>query len=282
MPRVRVNEVEIAYRVRGTGDPVVLIGGFTMVKESWGLQVQGLARHFRVITLDNRGVGETKTPAGPFQVSDMAADTVGLMDALDIDAAHVFGVSMGGLISQILALDHPDRVERAAVLDVCPTLAMYERTDMAFASGYYHWFFLIQPYDLPERLIAADPDFYLESKTGGFGLDPRKDPSETFDPAALGEYKRCFRDPAVIHASCEDYRAAATIDLEHDRADLNRKIACPLLVLWGTRGLVGRQFDVLGLWRERAGDVTGRSIDCGHYLAEEAPADTLAALQAFL
>jgi haloacetate dehalogenase len=181
-----------------------------------------------------------------------------------------------------MALDHPERVARAAVMDICPTLDMYERTDRAFATDYFHWFFLIQPHDLPERLIVADPDFYLERKIGGLGPGADKRSSDAFSPAALDEYKRCFRDPAAIHASCEDYRAAATIDLVHDRADLDRRIRCPLLVLWGAHGLVGRLYDVLGLWRERASDVTGRSIDCGHYLAEEAPADTLAALQAFL
>ncbi len=246
-----------------------------------------LAERFTVAAADLRGYGDSTKPASDpahaaYSKRAMARDQVEVMSSLGFERFAVVGHDRGARVTHRLALDHPDRVERAAVLDICPTLAMYERTDMAFASGYYHWFFLIQPYDLPERLIAADPDFYLESKTGGFGLDARKDVSETFDPAALEDYKRCFRDPAAIHASCEDYRAAATIDLEHDRADLNRKIACPLLVLWGTQGLVGRQFDVLGLWRERAGDVTGRSIDCGHYLAEEAPADTLAALQAFL
>jgi len=253
----------------------------------WHRVAPYLAERFTVAAADLRGYGDSAKPASDpahaaYSKRAMARDQVEVMGSLGFERFAVVGHDRGARVTHRMTLDHPDRVERAAVLDICPTLAMYERTDMAFASGYYHWFFLIQPYDLPERLIAADPDFYLESKTGGFGLDPRKDISETFDPAALEEYKRCFRDPAAIHATCEDYRAAATIDLEHDRADLNRKIACPLLALWGTQGLVGQQFDVLGLWRERAGDVTGRSIDCGHYLAEEAPADTLAALQAFL
>jgi haloacetate dehalogenase len=176
-----------------------------------------------------------------------------------------------------MALDHPERVDKAAVLDICPTKAMYERTDMAFASAYYHWFFLIQPYDLPERLIGADPDYYLEFKAGAWGRT-----ENAFGPEALGEYKRCFRDPATIHASCEDYRAAAGIDLEHDAADLDRKIACPLLVLWGAKGVVARSYDVLALWRERAAEVRGRALPCGHYLPEEAPEETLSELLTFL
>ena len=285
--RVATSGAEINLRLGGSGPPLLLLHGYPQTHVMWHRVAPYLAERFTVAAADLRGYGDSAKPTSDpahaaYSKRAMARDQVEVMSSLGFERFAVVGHDRGARVAHRMALDHPDRVERAAVLDICPTLAMYERTDMAFASGYYHWFFLIQPYDLPERLIAADPDFYLESKTGGFGLDPRKEVSETFDPAALEEYKRCFRDPAAIHASCEDYRAAATIDLEHDRADLNRKIACPLLVLWGTQGLVGRQFDVLGLWRERAGDVTGRSIDCGHYLAEEAPADTLAALQAFL
>jgi haloacetate dehalogenase len=154
---------------------------------------------------------------------------------------------------------------------------MYERADMAFASAYYHWFFLIQPFDLPERLIGADPDFYLDKKIGKWSQN-----EGCFDRAAVAEYKRCFRDPATIHATCEDYRAAAGIDLEHDRADLDRKLACPLLALWGAEGVIERSYDVLEIWRERAEDVTGKALPCGHFLAEEAPAETLNALLDFL
>ena len=156
--------------------------------------------------------------------------------------------------------------------------------DMAFATAYYHWFFLIQPYDLPERLIGADPDYYMEKKIGAWRCG-----EALFDPAAVAAYKAAIRDPATIHATCEDYRAAATIDLEHDRADLERRIACPLLVLWGGKGVlggvmggvVGRSYDVLALWRERATEVRGQALDCGHFLPEEAAEETLAALLEF-
>ena len=285
--RIVTSGVEIHLRLGGSGPPLLLLHGYPQTHVMWHRIAPYLAERFTVVAADLRGYGESEKPAGDpdhaaYSKRAMAKDQVEVMAALGFERFAVVGHDRGARVTHRMALDHPERIQRAAVLDICPTLAMYERTDMAFASGYYHWFFLIQPFDLPERLIAADPDFYLESKTGGFGLDPRRAVSETFGPEALAEYKRCFRDPAAIHASCEDYRASATIDLEHDRADLGRMIACPLLALWGAKGLVGQQFDVLALWRERAEDVTGRSIDCGHYLAEEAPADTLAALQAFL
>jgi haloacetate dehalogenase len=285
--RVATSGAEINLRLGGSGPPLLLLHGYPQTHVMWHQVAPYLAERFTVAAADLRGYGDSAKPASDpahaaYSKRAMAGDQVEAMSSLGFERFAVVGHDRGARVAHRMALDHPDRVERAAVLDICPTLAMYQRTDMAFASGYYHWFFLIQPYDLPERLIAADPDFYLESKTGGFGLGPRKDPSEIFDPEALEDYKRCFREPAAIHASCEDYRAAATIDLEHDRADLSRKVGCPFLALWGSQGLVGRLFDVLGLWRERADDVTGRSIDCGHYLAEEAPADTLAALQAFL
>jgi len=151
---------------------------------------------------------------------------------------------------------------------------MYERTDRAFATAYYHWFFLIQPFDLPERLIGADPVYYLHRKLGGWGTGLAH-----FDPDALAEYERCFRNPEAIHASCEDYRAAASIDLEHDAA--LEKVACPMLVLWGERGVVNRLFDPMADWRAVANDVRGRALACGHYLAEEVPDETRRELTAF-
>ena len=164
------------------------------------------------------------------------------------------------------------------MLDIVPTRTIFRATDQAIATGYYHWFFLIQPDDLPERLIGADPTVLPAQEARRAGA-----PAATrFAPEALAEYERCFRDPATIHATCEDYRAAATIDLAHDEADLERRIACPLLVLWGERGLMERHFDVLATWREKAaGPVSGRALDCGHFLAEERPQETARELLAF-
>ena len=176
-----------------------------------------------------------------------------------------------------MARDHSERIERLAVLDISPTAIMYGKTDKAFATAYYHWFFLIQPYDLPERLIGADPAYYLRKTLGGFGSSGLA----IFDARAYAEYERCFRDPATIHATCEDYRAAATIDLTHDAADAGRKIDCPLLVLWGEKAIVQRFFDPIADWKSVASDVRGKLLPSGHYLAEEAPDETYAELISF-
>jgi haloacetate dehalogenase len=206
----------------------------------------------------------------------MARDQALAMAALGYSRFHVVGHDRGARVSHRLALDHAERVRSITVLDIAPTLHMYERTDQAFALAYWHWFFLVQPEPLPERLIGADPRFYLHRKigSGSAGLTP-------FTPEALAEYERCFRG-ATIHSTCEDYRAAVGIDLDHDRADGGRKVAAPLLALWGARGVVHRCFDVLAAWRERAADVRGKPLPSGHYIAEEVPELLLAELVPFL
>jgi haloacetate dehalogenase len=208
----------------------------------------------------------------------MAQDMVEVMRALGFVRFCLVGHDRGGRVAHRLCLDHPAAVERVAVLDISPTRTMYGATNQAFATAYYHWFFLIQPFDLPERLIGADPVYYLRRKIGAWSSD-----FAHFDPRALAEYERCFREPATIHASCEDYRAAASIDLEHDDADVaaGRKVRCPLLVLWGDKGVVNRMFDPVRDWRAVAMDVRGRALPSGHFLAEEAPDESLRELRAF-
>ena len=206
----------------------------------------------------------------------MAADQVEVMRALGFPRFRLAGHDRGARVAHRLCLDHPEAVVRVAVLDISPTRTMYAKTDKAFATAYYHWFFLIQPFDLPERLIGADPIYYLHRKVGALSGT-----TAHFDPRALAEYERCFSDPATIHATCEDYRAAATIDLEHDAADADRRVTCPLLALWGAKGVVNRLFDPIADWRSVATDVRGRSLPAGHFLAEEAPEETLAELVAF-
>jgi haloacetate dehalogenase len=199
------------------------------------------------------------------------------MRQLGFERFAVAGHDRGGRVGYRMALDHPERVEKLAVLDIVPTGEMYRRADMSFAMGYWHWFFLPQPSDFPERLIGADPDhFYLE-RQGALSI------SGLFAPEALAEYRRCWRDPATIHAMCEDYRAGASIDFRLDEADRQggRRIRCPLLALWGARGKMGEWYDVLAVWRDWADEVQGHAIDCGHYIPEEAPAETARALLRF-
>jgi haloacetate dehalogenase len=208
----------------------------------------------------------------------MAQDMVEVMRYFAFPRFRLAGHDRGGRVAHRLCVDHPDAVERVAVLDISPTRLMYGQTDRAFATAYYHWFFLIQPFDLPEKMIGADPLYYLRKKTGGWGSA-----ADIFDPRAFAEYERCFAQPETIHATCEDYRAAASIDLAHDDADVaaGRKVACPLLVLWGDKGVVHRYFTPVEDWRTVAVDVRGRALPSGHYLAEEAPEETLAELESF-
>ena len=280
--RVATSGADIHCVVGGDGPPVLLLHGYPQTHAMWHLVAPTLARTYTVVCADLRGYGDSSKPPGEpphaaYSKRAMAADMVELMRDLGHPRFRLAGHDRGGRVAHRLVRDHPDAVDRIAVLDISPTATMFAQTDQAFATAYYHWFFLIQPGGLPEKLIGADPDFYLHHKLGGWGSAGLS----LFDPRALAEYERCFRDPATIHASCEDYRAAASIDLEHDAADASARIGCPLLVLWGANGVVNRLFHPLEDWRAVASDVQGEALPSGHYVAEEAPTETLAALQAF-
>lgn len=280
--RIETSEVEVNLVTGGSGSPVLLLHGYPQTHAMWHAVAPVLARDHTVVAADLRGYGNSSKPesgedhAG-YSKRAMAQDQVEAMAALGFDSFAVVGHDRGGRVAHRMALDHPGLVTRLAVLDIVPTHTVFANVSKALATDYYHWFFLIQPYDFPERLIGADPDYYLEHKLAGWSAGDR-----SFAPEALAEYLRCFRDPATIHASCEDYRAAATIDLEHDGADLDRRIECPLLALWGDRGRIAQLFDVLDTWRDRASDVRGRALACGHFPAEEAPGETADELLAFL
>lgn len=276
--------VDIACVAGGSGPALLLLHGHPQTHAIWHKVAPVLARHFTVVAADLRGYGDSAKPAGAPDHADyakrtMAADQVALMRALGHERFRLLAHDRGARVAHRLAADHPAAVSRLVLLDIAPTLAMYEQTTEIFARAYWHWFFLIQRAPLPERLIEADPEAYLRDVMGSrhAGLAP-------FDPAAFAEYARCLAQPGAAHGLCEDYRAAAGIDLEHDRADreAGRRLAMPLLALWGERGIVQRCFRPLEEWRRVADDVSGGPLPCGHYIPEEAPAALLEAALPFL
>jgi len=280
--RIRTSGATINVRVGGSGVPLLLLHGYPQTHAMWHKVAPQLAREFTVVCPDLRGYGESSKPRGlpdhaNYSKRAMALDMVEVMESLGYVAFHLVGHDRGGRVAHRLARDHGRRVRSLAVLDISPTLKMYESTSMQFAKAYYHWFFLIQPAPLPERMISSVGVNYILGRLGrgksGLGH---------FDRRALAEYARAFKDPRTIHATCEDYRAAATIDLVHDRKDKNRKITMPLLALWGRHGVIAALFDCLADWREVAADVRGRALPCGHFIPEEKPRELVAELRRFL
>ena len=275
--------MDIFARSAGAGPAVLLLHGYPQTHACWHRVAPGLVEAgFHVVVSDLRGYGRSSKPADSddhavYSKRAMAADQVALMAALGHARFMVAGHDRGGRVALRMARDHARAVQRLAVLDIAPTDQMYAATDMEFATAYYHWFFLIQPAPLPERMIGADPEFYLRKKLGHWS----RSAAPVFDPAAVADYLRAFSDPACIASSCADYRAAASIDLDHDAADAGRLLEMPVMALWGDRGFVGRKFDVLDCWRKVARNVRGQAVPHGHFLPEEAPAETLAALQGF-
>jgi len=269
--------------VGGDGPPVILLHGFPESHMMWHAVAPELAADHTVVAPDLRGYGESGIPAGgpeAYSFRAMADDQVALMAQLGYERFAVVGHDRGGRVAHRMALDHPDLVQRAAVLDIMPTTHVYDSVDQRLATAYYHWFFYPQPEPVPERLIGADPIWYLHMLLGSWGGSLDHVTAE-----ALAGYERAFADPARRHAMLQDYRAGATVDLALDRADAaaGRLVTAPLLVLWGARGVVGTGPDgVLEVWRTRAADVRGQAVDAAHFLAEERPADVLAALRPFL
>jgi haloacetate dehalogenase len=275
--------VRLHGRVGGHGPALLLLHGHPQTHAMWHAVADDLAQRFTVVALDLRGYGDCGRPAGgdahlAYSKRVMAADALAAMRQLGHERFAVCAHDRGARVAHRLALDQPQAVRRLMLLDIAPTLAMYEHTSEAFARAYWHWFFLIQPPPLPERLIDADPLAYLHDVMGR-----RHAGLAAFAPEALAEYERCIALPGSATAICEDYRASAGIDLEHDRADraAGRRLSMPLRVLWGAHGAVGRCFDALALWRDAALSVDGRALDCGHYIAEERPQELLAEMLDF-
>ena len=274
--------LKLRFAIGGEGPPLLLLHGHPQTHVTWHKIAPVLAQRFTVIAPDLRGYGDSSKPEGGehhvnYSKRRMANDQVELLRALGFDRFAVVGHDRGARVAHRMALDHGDAVTRLALLDIAPTATMYARTDKEFATRYFWWFFFIQPYPLPERLIDADPEFFLRSH-----IDAQNKVEGATDPQAFAEYLRCYLDPKTRHAICEDYRAAANIDLVHDEADKDRRIEAPLLALWGARGTVGALYDVLETWRAKANDVRGRSLDCGHNLQEERPKELLDELLPFL
>jgi haloacetate dehalogenase len=266
----------------GNGPPLLLLHGYPQTHVMWNKVAPRLAQDFTVVAADLRGYGDSGKPHGDrehlnYSKRAMAQDQVEVMEHLGFESFLLVGHDRGARVSHRLTKDHPQRVRKLVTLDIIPTRRMFQIVNKEMATNTYHWFFLIQPYDFPERVIGADPDYFIRSR-----FERVKDAASVFPPEAIEEYVRCFSDPAAIHGACEDYRAGASIDLVHDDADFDQKVTCPHLALWSATGYVGRTQDVLQVWREYSNDVRGHSLPCGHYIAEELPHETFHTLREFL
>ena len=268
-----VNGINIHYRIGGAGPPLLLLHGHPQTHVMWHKVAGQLTDHFTVVAADLRGYGDSDKPPvseknHPYSKREMARDQISLMGSLGFSRFDILAHDRGARVSHRLALDHPGAVNRMILLDIAPTLSMYEQTTEEFARAYWHWFFLIRPAPLPETLITADPENYL--RTMLFRLSAGGNP---FTGEAIAEYLRCLRLPGTAAGNCEDYRASAGIDLEHDRQDraAGNRITCPLLVLWGTEGVIGKLFNPLQEWEKVADDVQGAGLPSGHFIPEEIP-----------
>ncbi len=281
--RIELGDITVNCVVGGRGPPLLLLHGFPQNLAMWARVAPPLAGRFTVVCADLRGYGDSSKPRclpdnSNYAFRAMAADQVAAMARLGFERFHVVGHDRGGRTAHRMALDHPDVVRSLAVLDIAPTYAMFMDTNRSLAGAYWHWYFLSQPEPFPERLIGNDPDFFYETCLVGWGATRLDD----FDAEMLADYRRCWRDPATIHGSCSDYRAAATVDLEHDRADLGRRVACPTLALWGAQGVVQRHFDMAAEWGKRCAELRCATLPGGHFFVDRFPAETARMVEDFL
>ena len=265
----------------GDGPPLLLLHGYPQTHTMWHKVAPLLARDFTVVAADLRGYGDSGKPEGDsehlnYSKRAMAQDQVEVMEQLGFDSFLLAAHDRGARVSHRLTKDHPQRVRKLALLDIIPTRRMFQIVNKEMATNTYHWFFLIQPYDFPERVIGAAADQFIRRS-----FERGANATQVFPPEAVAEYVRCATKPEAIHAMCEDYRAGASIDLVHDEADFANKVDCPLLALWSATGYVGRTQDVLQVWRDYATDVRGHSMPCGHHIAEEMPEEAHAAIRDF-
>lgn len=264
-------EIKMRYAIGGTGAPLLMVHGHPHTHIIWRKVAPLLAKHFTVILPDLRGYGDTDKPQStenhrPYSKREMAKDLIALINLLHMPQFTFVGHDRGARVGHRLALDYPEAVSKAVFVDIAPTSTMYELTNKEFATKYFWWFFLIQPEPFPEKLIGFDPEYFLHHHING-----QLKIKGVLEEEAFQEYLRCYKNPETIHAICEDYRAAATIDLEDDKADSEKKIQCPLYLLWGARGTVGKLYDVVQTWKNKAINVSGEALDCGHSPEEECP-----------
>ena len=278
--RIETSGASINLVTGGSGPPLLLIHGYPQTHIMWRKVAPRLARDFTLVIPDLRGYGDSsKPPPGDdcinYSKRALAQDQVEVMAALGFDKFGVAGHDRGARVTHRLLRDHGDKITRAASLDIVPTLYRFETIDQKAATGSWHWFFLIQRSPFPEQMIAAQTELFLQKMLGLSGT------AGAHEPEAYAEYLRCFRDPETVRATCDEYRAGASIDLVHDRADLAQKVKVPMLILWGTRSGQGSGYDLLKVWRDHAEEVSGHGIDSGHFIPEEKPDEVYAALKAF-
>lgn len=274
--------IRMCFAMGGKGPALLLVHGHPHTHIIWRKVAPQLAKNHTVILPDLRGYGDTDKPEStpdhrPYSKKEMAKDLIALTQSLGIDRFAFVGHDRGARVGHRLALDYPDAVTKTVFVDIAPTATMYELTNKEFATKYFWWFFLIQPEPFPEKLIGFDPEYFLHHHING-----QIKIKGVVEDRAFKEYLRCYKNPATIHAICEDYRAAAGIDLEDDKADADQRIRCPLYLLWGARGTVGKLYDVVGTWRNKAVNVSGEALDCGHSPEEECPEIFLEKVKAFL
>lgn len=279
----RIGGIDIDYVAAGSGPPLLLLHGFPQCKAMWARVARQLTDRYTVVCADLRGYGDSGKPVclpdrSNYSFRAMAADQVGLMRQLGFERFHLIGHDRGGRTGYRMALDHPDIVLTLTVMDIVPTYSMLMETNRKVASSYWHWYFLSQPEPFPETLIGHDPDFFYEYQLAGWGATSLG----RFDPEMLAEYRRAWRDPAMIHGSCSDYRAAISVDLELDTADVGRKVPCPVLVFYGSAGQMAQLFDIPAQWRARCADVTEASLPGGHFFVDQFPNETAQILRTFL
>ena len=276
---VKVKKGKIFCRIKGNGPPLLLLHGYPQTHLMWHKTAPELSRYFTIVAADLRGYGDSFVLKGDrkhknYSKREMAKDMVQLMEKLGFKKFFIAGHDRGGRVAHRMARDHRKKILALSILDICPTLDMYEKTDMKFAKGYFHWFFLIQPKPFPEKMIMANPKKWLKSR---FNRSPEREFG-----SIEKEYLRSFKQTKRIYASCEDYRAAATIDLEHDKKDRNKKLNIPIQVLWGKRGVVGKQFNSVKIWKKyTTKKVYGVEINCEHFIPEESPKKTIKYLKNF-